>query len=47
MCGILGTIPSTPQGYFSEALSLLKHRGPDGSYTWHNQEQSISLGHIG
>jgi asparagine synthase (glutamine-hydrolysing) len=26
-------------------LSLLKHRGPDGSYTWHNQEQSISLGH--
>ncbi len=45
MCGILGTIPATPPHYFSEALALLKHRGPDGSYTWQNDAQSISLGH--
>lgn len=45
MCGILGTIPATPQPYFSEALSLLKHRGPDGSYTWHDEPHAVSLGH--
>ncbi len=45
MCGILGTIPAIPLPYFSEALSLLKHRGPDGSYTWHDETHTISLGH--
>lgn len=44
MCGILGTIPSTEEGRFKEALDKLYHRGPD-SFGIITIDKDITLGH--
>ncbi|NER11528.1 asparagine synthase (glutamine-hydrolysing) [Muriicola jejuensis] len=44
MCGILGTIPCSPNEIFKPALDTLTHRGPD-SYGIEHIGQDISLGH--
>ena len=44
MCGILGTIPSTNENEFKNALNKLEHRGPDG-YGIETIENNITLGH--
>jgi asparagine synthase (glutamine-hydrolysing) len=46
MCGILGYFSTTvavDEQRFAAALTLLKHRGPDGSNTWSNGK--VALGH--
>lgn len=45
MCGILGILPGENNLIFNKALNKLEHRGPDGSGTWHAENQSIILGH--
>lgn len=46
MCGILGLLPaSIEQRFFTKALDLLAHRGPDGSGVWSDSENRIMLGH--
>ena len=45
MCGILGTIPATPESPFKKALDLLTHRGPDGYDIWNDDDQNVTLGH--
>ena len=44
MCGILGLIGETSAEEFSEALSLMSHRGPDGSGEFHHE--NFHLGHL-
>nr|WP_293295432.1 asparagine synthase (glutamine-hydrolyzing) [Allomuricauda sp.] len=44
MCGILGTIPTSDQGLFKQALDTLTHRGPD-SYGIEHISEDVSLGH--
>jgi len=44
MCGILGSIPASETHFFGEALSLLRHRGPDGMRAVHRKNK-MSLGH--
>jgi len=44
MCGILGILPAVEQGFFSKALHLIKHRGPDGTGIWDDGD-NIILGH--
>ncbi len=44
MCGLLGSLPATNEHFFKEALCLLRHRGPDGTKTFHDGDK-ISLGH--
>ena len=44
MCGILGTVPFTPQEDFEPALNTLTHRGPD-SYGIQSFEKRVTLGH--
>jgi len=46
MCGILGSLPaSVDLKFFSHALDLLAHRGPDGRGVWQEAENRITLGH--
>jgi asparagine synthase (glutamine-hydrolysing) len=48
MCGILGfyqTKQAVNPSLFLEALTLLKHRGPDGQGVWQSKDQHIGLGH--
>lgn len=44
MCGILGTVPSTPYQKFKKSLDTLTHRGPD-DFGIENIDNSVSLGH--
>ena len=44
MCGILGLIGEIDRGGFSEALSLMSHRGPDGRGEFHRE--NFHLGHL-
>jgi asparagine synthase (glutamine-hydrolysing) len=44
MCGILGTVPYTPNEIFKPALDTLYHRGPD-SFGIESIDQEVSLGH--
>lgn len=46
MCGILGSLPaSVGHGFFTKALDLLSHRGPDGRGVWKDDESKVILGH--
>ena len=44
MCGILGMIGETSREEFTEALSLMNHRGPDGRGEFHSD--NFHLGHL-
>lgn len=52
MCGIIAFCGLAPPGasvellgQLNEALALIKHRGPDGSNIWLNDEATLGLGH--
>lgn len=45
MCGILGRFPALDDQPLRRVLTLLEHRGPDGTNTWHHPEAILSLGH--
>lgn len=48
MCGILGQINTSStinKNTFEVMLNTLEHRGPDGSGTYYNPNQTIALGH--
>jgi len=42
MCGIYGITEHNPK-FIKEFIDICKHRGPDGSSVWHNE--NITLGH--
>ena len=44
MCGILGILPIVDHKLFTNALHLIKHRGPDDTGFWQDEEK-IMLGH--
>jgi asparagine synthase (glutamine-hydrolysing) len=45
MCGITGFIGFKEEGLIERMLSVTRHRGPDASDYWIDQEFPISLGH--
>lgn len=48
MCGIVGVVGQAPQqsrDWLAEAVSVLHHRGPDGSGVWWSNDGHAGLGH--
>src|SRR5687768_14701191 len=45
MCGIIGQVSFDGSSTTLPRLSLLHHRGPDGSGEWMNDKGNIYLGH--
>lgn len=48
MCGITGSISRTPVRGLDDALTAIRHRGPDASGQWHGQAAGwhLGLGHV-